>query len=174
MVMLIQEMTEAECYEVLARTRLGRLACASENQPYVVAVYVVYHASTTGEPSLYGFTTPGQKVEWMRANPRVCVEFDEVTSHDRWLSVVVFGHYDELPDTRQWEQERVQAHRLLQEYASWWEPGSAVHAARPQHPPARPISPVFYRIRIDRVTGHRAQPDSGVFTGPACQGGDSS
>jgi hypothetical protein len=40
--MIVREMTEAECLTTLARTRLGRLACAHENQPYVVPIYFVY------------------------------------------------------------------------------------------------------------------------------------
>ena len=34
----------------------------------------------------------------MRANPRVCVEWDEVEEYDRWVSVIVFGRYEELSD----------------------------------------------------------------------------
>src|ERR1022692_3975080 len=71
--MFIEEMTEAECLTTLARTRLGRLACAHKNKPYVVPIYFVYEKFY-----LYGFTTPGQKVEWMRSNPLVCVELDEI------------------------------------------------------------------------------------------------
>jgi nitroimidazol reductase NimA-like FMN-containing flavoprotein (pyridoxamine 5'-phosphate oxidase superfamily) len=66
--MLIQEMTEAECITILARARLGRLACAHQNQPYVVPIYFAYE-----QPYAYAFTTPGQKVEWMRYNPLVCL-----------------------------------------------------------------------------------------------------
>ena len=42
-----------------------------------------------GEAFLYGFTTEGQKIEWMRANPLVCVELDEVENFDQWTSIVV-------------------------------------------------------------------------------------
>ena len=62
--MVIQEMTNSECLSALAGARLGRLACTHENQPYVVPIYFVYE-----DPYLYGFTTPGLKVEWMRAIP---------------------------------------------------------------------------------------------------------
>ena len=72
---MIREMSREECLGVLARATLVRLACAHENQPYVVPVYLVFHASS-GEECFYGFTTPGQKVEWMRSNPLVCVEMD--------------------------------------------------------------------------------------------------
>ena len=73
-------------------------SAARENQPYVVPVYLSYDVLPGGEPCLYGFTTPGQKVEWMRANPLVCVEVDDVVAHDQWMSVIAFGRYEELPE----------------------------------------------------------------------------
>jgi nitroimidazol reductase NimA-like FMN-containing flavoprotein (pyridoxamine 5'-phosphate oxidase superfamily) len=169
--MVIQEMTKSECLRALAGARLGRLACAHENQPYVVPIYFVCE-----EPYLYGFTTAGQKVEWMRSNPLVCVELDDVDEHDQWLSVVVFGRYEELPETPEGEQtrqlahgpgrrtylppstefgeqERQHAHELLQRHAGWWEPGCA---CRTQGNPPGPVRPVFYRILIERITGRRA------------------
>ena len=149
--MVIQEMRRDDCLQLLARTRLARLACARENQPYIVPIYFVYD-----EPFLYGFTTPGQKVEWMRSNPLVCVEVDEVGDSDEWTCVVIFGRYEELPETSEWEQERARAHDLLQRHAKWWEPGCA---CRTQHDPQRPLTPVFYRIRIGQITGRRAKPD---------------
>ena len=149
--MVIQEMRRDDCLHVLARTRLGRLACARENQPYIVPIYFVYQ-----EPFLYGFTTAGQKVDWMRSNPLVCVELDEVGDSDEWTSVVIFGRYEELPETSEGEQERERAHDLLQRHARWWEPGCA---CRTQHDRLRPLTPVFYRIRIGQITGRRAKPD---------------
>jgi nitroimidazol reductase NimA-like FMN-containing flavoprotein (pyridoxamine 5'-phosphate oxidase superfamily) len=148
--MVIEEMTRDECLHVLAHTRLGRLACARENQPYIVPVYVVYH-----EPFLYGFTTPGQKVEWMRFNPLVCVELDEIQGNDEWTSILVFGRYEELPDNLEWQQERSRAFKYLQEHARWWEPGCTSF----QHGHEHPLTPVFYRIQIRRISGRRAKPD---------------
>ena len=82
--MLIREMNAQECRDLLARLGTGRLGCARNNQPYVVPVYFAY------EPDrLYGFSTAGQKIEWMRENPLVCVEADEVHSHNQWASVIV-------------------------------------------------------------------------------------
>src|SRR5687768_15795699 len=92
--MVINEMSRQECVALLARSTVFRLGCARDNQPYVLPVSLVHH-----EPSgsLYGFTTLGQKVEWMRNNPLVCVETDEITAADQWMSVVVNGGYEELP-----------------------------------------------------------------------------
>jgi nitroimidazol reductase NimA-like FMN-containing flavoprotein (pyridoxamine 5'-phosphate oxidase superfamily) len=175
--MFIQEMSESDCFTALTRTRLGRLACAHENQPYVVPIYFVYE-----EPYVYGFTTLGQKVEWMRSNPLVCVELDEVVNFDQWTSILLFGTYEELPEvpgTPEFDQEqrrarepwqamdrqtsvssppgqqvRLHAHELLQEHrVPWWQPGSA--SATHRHP-RQPSPSIFYRIRIDRITGRRA------------------
>lgn len=171
--MLVQEMTTSECLRILAGTRLGRLACARENQPYIVPIYFVYH-----DPYVYGFTTLGQKVEWMRSNPLVCVEVDEVERTDHWMSIVIFGQYEELPEARQESPhaheperraarpkpasspERLHAYTLLQKHAEWWEPGSASGI---QRNPEERLTPVFYRIRIERITGRRATSGFGTL-----------
>ncbi|MBO0697575.1 MAG: hypothetical protein J2P46_04210 [Zavarzinella sp.] len=70
---------------------------AMDSQPYVARICYAYQRAPDGD-YLYGFTTVGQKVEWMRANPRVCVDWDEVARHDRWVSIIAFGRYEELPD----------------------------------------------------------------------------
>jgi len=59
--MVIREISMEQCFQVLTRARLARLACAQENRPYVVPVTLAYHKPPSGEACLYGFTTPGQK-----------------------------------------------------------------------------------------------------------------
>ena len=151
--MFIQEMSESDCSKALATARLGRLACSHDNQPYVVPIYFVYE-----EPYLYGFTTLGQKVEWMRSNPLVCVELGEIENSEEWTSILIFGRYEELPDTPEGKQVRLHAHALLQEHGSWWEPGAASYLHRNRD---LPLTPIFYRIHIDRITGRRATPSPG-------------
>lgn len=147
--MFIHEMTEAECRTVLEAASFGRLACARENQPYVVPIYFSYDKS-----HIYAFSTLGQKIEWMRSNPLVCLEIDERTSHYQWMSVVVSGTYEELPDTPEFENKRAHAHDVLEKHAMWWEPAEVAIEHRGR------LAPVFYRIRIKHVTGHRATPDT--------------
>jgi nitroimidazol reductase NimA-like FMN-containing flavoprotein (pyridoxamine 5'-phosphate oxidase superfamily) len=154
--MVIRELSEEECLQVLAKARLARLACAYENQPYVVPVYLAYYERTGDAPCLYGYTPPGMKVEWMRANPLVCVEVDEVTAFNQWLSVVAFGRYEELPENLACDDERLLAHRVLQAQAMWWEPGAAVFHARNHHQATEPFMTIYYKVRIDQVTGRRA------------------
>ena len=146
--MLIQELPRQASLDLLARTRLGRLACAQGNQPYVVPIYFAAH-----QDYLYSFSTLGQKIEWMRANPLVCVEVDEVVSAQEWKTLIVFGRYEELPDLPEWQSARAVAHQLLKQYAVWWEPAyvkTILHAGE------RPLVPIFYRIHIRQITGHGA------------------
>jgi nitroimidazol reductase NimA-like FMN-containing flavoprotein (pyridoxamine 5'-phosphate oxidase superfamily) len=147
--MVIREMTDDECRKALERMSFGRLACAHDNQPYVVPIYFSYDGRY-----LYGFSTLGQKIEWMRTNPLVCLEIDEWTSRYDWMSVVVSGRYEELPDTPEFRAARVQAQEALQKRAMWWEYTAVAGAdwRRKQEP----FTPVFYRIHIDKMTGHRA------------------
>ena len=158
--MFIHQMTESECRRALQRATVGRLACARDNQPYVVPIYFAFDRE-----HVYAFTTLGQKIEWMRSNPRVCLEIDERTAHDQWQSIIVFGQYEELPDLPEYEAARAKAHELLRKHVMWWEP-AYVGAAHREMPHS--VAPIFYRIKIDRMTGHLAAPDlaeSGVADG---------
>lgn len=150
--MFIHEMSTNECNDLLLRAKFGRLACARANQPYVVPMNFTFD----GASYLYGFTTLGEKVEWMRANPLVCFEVDEVTNHNHWLSVIVSGRYEELPDKPEFEAAREHAHQFLQKRTMWWEPAyiSQEHRDSPHS-----LTPIFFRIKIEEITGHRANPD---------------
>jgi len=79
-------------------------------------------------------------IEWMRVNPLVCVQADEVMSPQHWVSVVVFGRYEELPHTPEWQREREFAWKLLQQHAMWWEPG---YVKTILHGTERSLVPIF-------------------------------
>lgn len=146
--MFIREMTEEECIALLSAERLARLACAKDNQPYVVPIYYAYAGKC-----LYAFSMPGQKIEWMRANPHVCVQVDVFVTGKQWRSVVAYGRYQELPDTARWHRECLHAWSLLEKHVNWWEPGGL----KPASQPIVEASPhLFYCICIDEMTGRVA------------------
>ena len=145
--MTINDISQNECLEILARASVGRLGCAFEDQPYVVPIYLAY------EPGfIYVFSTYGKKIEWMRANPKVCVEVDEIASQSDWVSVVASGLYEELPEP-QFVDERAHARDLLQRKHRWW-----VNALAERRISERDeaILPLFFRIHIKSVTGLRS------------------
>jgi nitroimidazol reductase NimA-like FMN-containing flavoprotein (pyridoxamine 5'-phosphate oxidase superfamily) len=149
--MRIIKMQDGECRDTLRRLGFGRLGCARENQPYIVPIYFAY------EPDhLYGFATFGQKIEWMRGNPSVCVEADEVLGQDNWISIVVLGRYEELPDVPEHAQERRKAQSLLEKRSMWWQAAYAESNVRGQ---SELPSPVFYCVHIEEISGLRASAE---------------
>ena|SRR5215204_3527482 len=145
--MLIHELTPTECADVLQSTSLGRLACAREDQPYVVPVHFSFDAERN---CLYGFSTVGQKIRWMRDNPMVCVEVENVEEKNRWRTVVIFGRYQEIHDAPGEADARQRAEGLFRQRPDWWLPAAAKVGSRERH------AVVVYRIQIDRMTGRRA------------------
>jgi len=146
--MVIRELTKQASLDLLTRVHLGRLAVAKANQPYVFPIHFAYR-----ENSLYCATTVGQKIEWMRENPLVAIEVDEIDSPQQWESVIVSGRYEELADTPETRDMRQLAWSLLQERKLWWEPGYAKTIVRGAE---RPMVPLYFRIHIERMTGRRA------------------
>jgi nitroimidazol reductase NimA-like FMN-containing flavoprotein (pyridoxamine 5'-phosphate oxidase superfamily) len=151
--MRIQEIDHGRCLELLSNLRLGRIACAEAAQPYVVPFYFAYD-----EGYLYSFSTVGQKIRWMRANPLVCVETDEIVSPEEWASLVIRGRYEELPDTPELKLERDLAYKLLQRKELWWEPGYSKTIVKGAE---RPLDPVYFRIQVVQITGHHTAPEPG-------------
>jgi len=146
--MLIRDMTRDMSLDLLKRMHVGHLGCARAGQAYVVPISFAYHRE-----HLYAFASVGRKVEWMRANPLVCVEVEEILSRQEWQTVVILGRYQELPNTPELNAARVLAHDLLARTAAWWEPG---YVRTWLHGVERPLEPTYFRISIDELSGHQA------------------
>lgn len=145
--MLIYDMTRQASIDLLARSRSGRLACAHDGQPYITPINFSYD-----DHHLYSFSMLGQKITWMRANPLVCVEVEEVVSPQDWATVIVLGKYEELPDTPPHDVYRKHAYDLLQRRPVWWEPACEKTVL---HEKTRPMEFMYFRIYIDQISGHR-------------------
>jgi nitroimidazol reductase NimA-like FMN-containing flavoprotein (pyridoxamine 5'-phosphate oxidase superfamily) len=145
--MVIYELTEDECRAVISGKNLARLACCREDQPYIVPILCYYDRE--GD-SLFSVASLGQKVRWMRSNPKVCVEFSEIGDQFHWMTVVAFGRYEELTESVADDHLRRRAHELFEQRREWWFP-----AMQKPEPGAAALT-VVYRIRIDELTGRRA------------------
>jgi uncharacterized protein len=149
--MRIIAMSQAECSDLLTRISTGRLGCSLDDQPYVVPVSFSY------EPDrLYIFSTLGKKVKWMRQNPKVCLQADEVGSGSNWMSVVVTGKYLELSEPR-YTAEREHAMERLAQYSEWWRNPLA---ERREQISDLSIESIFFRIDTESMSGLRTLPES--------------
>jgi hypothetical protein len=148
--MFVHDIAVEDCRTELAKATFGRLSCAHENQPYIIPINFAADGNY-----IYLFSMPGQKIDWMRENPRVCLELDSIHGQNEWTSIVVMGRYEELPDTPDLEEVRRHALELLRRRPMWWEASAvapASHAARPEE------TPVVYRIHVEQLTGRRGAP----------------
>jgi nitroimidazol reductase NimA-like FMN-containing flavoprotein (pyridoxamine 5'-phosphate oxidase superfamily) len=148
--MRIDELNEPDCREILSRASMAHLGCSLNDQPYVIPVGIAYEADY-----IYVFATMGQKIKWMRSNPKVCVQIDEIRSQSDWVSVIANGDYQELPEP-QFEHERAHARALLQKRHHWWLNAMAERRVRLRD---EEIKPLFFRIQISSVTGLRGQSE---------------
>jgi nitroimidazol reductase NimA-like FMN-containing flavoprotein (pyridoxamine 5'-phosphate oxidase superfamily) len=146
--MIIEEMTGQEIKSLLQRATVGRLACSKDDQPYVVPLSFTYDVAY-----LYSLTTAGKKVDWMRANPKVCIEFDETAATNNWQSVLVRGIYEELTDAPEHIAARDGAHKILSKTPEWWQPAFVKTVIRDK---VRDLTPVYFRISILETSGHKA------------------
>jgi uncharacterized protein len=149
--MRIIAISQQECSELLKRVSIGRLACSLNDQPYIVPVVFSY------EPDfIYIFSTLGKKIKWMRQNPKVCLQADEIGNRSNWLSVIVTGTYLEL---REPEYTAQQEHALeqLAQYSEWWRNPLA---QRREQTSDLSIETVFFRIGIQSMTGLRTMPEA--------------
>lgn len=147
--MRIVEISHDECKELLNQVSVGRLACSLEDQPYVVPTCFVY------EPEhLYVFSTLGQKIKWMRQNPKVCLQTDQLGDQSNWTSVVLNGKFVELRESA----EKEHARERLAKFSDWW---LTPLAERREHTSDLSIEPIFFRIDIASMSGLRAMSEAG-------------
>lgn len=148
--MRIVPISSQECSELLQRVPLGHLACSLHDQPHIIPVAFRYEPDV-----IYIFATLGKKIEWMRENPKICLQVEEIGSRRNWTSVIVSGLYLELREP-QYTAERERARSLLAQTTQWW---LTPLAERREQVSDLSIEPVFFRIDIQSMTGLRALPE---------------
>ncbi len=136
---MIKTLSSDDARGLLERGRIGRLGCIAENEPYVVPVSYLFE-----DDCVYVHTMPGLKVTSLRANPRACLQVDEVRDEYHWKSAIGFGAYEEVTDPG--ERERV-LDGLLERFPRLT-PAESISAASGSLAP-----PIVFRLRLHRMTG---------------------
>jgi uncharacterized protein len=144
--MQVHELDRDECLEILGRIPIGHLACARDGQPYIVPIHFSFDAEHS---CLYAISPAGQKIDWMRENPKVCVEVEDIASQAQWSTVLVFGRYEEVSREPRDATTRSRVERLFEQRERWWFPAAARMGSR------KLGEMIVYRVVIDRFTGRR-------------------
>jgi uncharacterized protein len=91
--MNIGKLIDTEARAVLREGNLGRLGCIASGRPYVVPVNYYFDGK-----NIYIHTLPGKKLDALRANPRACLQVDEIEDSYNWRSVIAYGTFEEVSD----------------------------------------------------------------------------
>jgi nitroimidazol reductase NimA-like FMN-containing flavoprotein (pyridoxamine 5'-phosphate oxidase superfamily) len=87
----IVKMNESEMESLLTRVGYGHLGCCRHGRPYVIPIHYAYV-----KPDVYIFTTRGMKTEFIKENPEVCLQVEEVQDVTDWRSVIFTGRAELL------------------------------------------------------------------------------
>ena len=136
---MIKQLSQDQSRELLLKERMGRLGCITDDSPYIVPVNYVFDGECA-----YLHSLPGQKIEAMRANRRVCLQVDEIRDELSWRSVLAFGTYEEIKNSN----ERSEALNHLLARFSRLTPVESFIAEDAGAP-----APIVFRIRVSRLTG---------------------
>jgi len=90
---MVGNLREDETRQILREEHVGRLGCCLDGEPYVVPVSYMFEGD-----SIYVHSMPGRKIDILRANPRACLQVDNIKNTYDWKSVVAFGSFFELTD----------------------------------------------------------------------------
>lgn len=130
-------------HDLLQRESFGHLGCARDGRPYVVPMNYAYDGK-----ELYFFTSEGMKTQFIRSNPQVCLQVEEITDSTNWRSVMVVGQAIELTQA----DEMQRAMRLITERNPSLTP--AISATQVDSM-GRGVDIVLYRITPEIIDGRQ-------------------
>jgi uncharacterized protein len=139
----VEDMAPAEMHALLQRESFGHLGCSRDGRPYVVPMDYAYDGK-----ELYFFTTEGMKTQFIAANPKVCLQVEEITDRTHWRSVMVIGQAELLTNA----QETQRAMKLITERNPSLTP--AISATQ-LDTLGRAVDIALYRIRPDLIDGRK-------------------
>lgn len=91
--MTFGKLSNEDALKILRDGKLGRLGCIADGEPYVVPINYFFD----GE-HIYVHSLAGKKINALRANPRACLQVDEIEDSYHWRSVIIQASYEEITD----------------------------------------------------------------------------
>lgn len=126
-----------EARRILRDGKLGRLGCIADGEPYVVPINYIFD----GE-NIYIHSLGGRKIDALRANPRACLQVDEIEDAYHWRSVIAYGNYEEITDEQMRERTLAEIFRRMP------------HLTPVESKMAKGMSQaIVFRLKVDLITG---------------------
>jgi len=137
---MIKNLDEKSARKLLKEQRIGHLGCVLENgEPYVVPVNYLFK-----EDEIYIHCLPGQKLDALRANGKVCLQVEKIGKSCRWKSAIAFGEFQEVKRTN----KKIE---ILKEFSARFEHLTPVEAMIEEQWNLGGL--VVFRLNIKRITG---------------------
>jgi nitroimidazol reductase NimA-like FMN-containing flavoprotein (pyridoxamine 5'-phosphate oxidase superfamily) len=135
---MINQISNEEAWALLGNGRVGHLGCIANDYPYVIPIHYLVEGNYIYAHSLWGY-----KVAALRANPRACLQVDQVRDECHWRSVIAYGDYEEVQDTK--ESARILAN-LFSRFPTLTPVESSIASD------ANPPEIVVMSIRVNKIT----------------------
>lgn len=135
--MSISKLGDKDSLAILREGTLGRLGCIALGWPYVVPVNYFFDGT-----DFYLHTLPGKKLDALRANPRVCLQVDEIKNSYNWRSVIAYGTFEEISNAETQENVLIRLYRRFPHMTpveSWLVEGAK--------------GTIVFRIKVEEITG---------------------
>ena len=132
-------MLEEESRQLLSASRVGRLGCVDNGEPYVVPINHYFE-----DGSIYSHSQPGRKIDILRSNPRACLQVDYVEDDFNWRSAIAYGDFEEILEP---SERRTVLKKLLLRFPLLT-PVESIMAQDASAPDS-----VVFRLRVNRITG---------------------
>lgn len=152
------ELTAAESRQLLARSKVARLAYVLGERVDIVPIHIVAHSE-----NIYGRTSPGSRLSTIPDGRMVALEMDEHRGPFDWLSVVVHGAFSMLKAEALRADDPMELEivgRLFEGVASEQDPV--------------PFRNQVFRVHVSEITGRYAQPTGARRREPRHAGMDAS
>ena len=89
---MIKNLDEKATRKLLKEQKLGHLGCVLDSgEPYVIPVNYLFK-----EDGIYVHSLPGQKLDALRANGKICLQVEKIGGSCQWQSAIAFGEFQEI------------------------------------------------------------------------------
>ncbi len=138
--LMIKNLDEKATRKLLKEQKLGHLGCVLDTgEPYVIPVNYLFK-----DDGIYVHVLPGQKLDAMRANGKICLQVDKIEDSCRWQSAIAFGEFHEVKKMN----EKIQ---ILKEFSARFKHLTPVEAMIEEQWNLGGL--VVFRLDIKRTTG---------------------
>ncbi len=137
---MIKNLDEKAARKLLKEQRIGHLGCVLESgEPYVVPVNYLFK-----EDGIYIHSLPGQKLDALRANGKICLQVEKIEKSCQWQSAIAFGEFQEVKRMN----KKIE---ILKEFSARFEHLTPVEAMIEEQWNLGGL--VVFRLNIKRISG---------------------